>query len=384
MSMLAARAGASLGPCYHRFMLASRRSFLVSALGARLLAQAGRGAAFPSAVRRYPDPLTEFDVYLLTDPAHTSLLPAHYNRAFTRNSANMLFASDRPGTLQAFRMDLKNAQTRQLTDVTDLDGASLTLTPDNRSFCYFAARTLYLANFATLRERKLYEIPDEWERCPGMTVGPDGTHATFAERKGETSRLRMVTLAQGTARTVVETPFAISDPIPRPMRAQILYRRADGGLGLVNADGGQNRQLKLQAGGIGPANWAPDGRTLLYLNFPEEATQLNTIREHTPDTNTDKLVSKTSQFAHFGFNHDTSVFVGASRNISSPSLLLLLRVTRRELTLAEHKASKAELVAPRFSPDSQRVYFQTDRHGKLAIYDMHVEKLVEKTDLEGQ
>jgi len=111
---------------------------------------------------------------------------------------------------------------------------------------------------------------------------------------------------------------------------------------------------------------------------------LNTIREHTPDTNTDKLVSKTSQFAHFGFNHDTSVFVGASRNISSPSLLLLLRVTRRELTLAEHKASKAELVAPRFSPDSQRVYFQTDRHGKPAIYDMHVEKLVEKTDMEVQ
>jgi oligogalacturonide lyase len=194
----------------------------------------------------------------------------------------------------------------------------------------------------------------------------------------------MVTLAQGTARTVVEVPFAIQDPIHRPLRAQILYRREDGALWLVNSDGQQNRQLKLQAGGIGPANWSPDGRTVLYLNFPEDKTQLNTIREQTPDTNTDKLVAKTSQFAHFGFNHDTSVFVGASRNISSPSLLLLLRVTRREFTLAEHKASNAELVAPRFSPDSQRVYFQTDRHGKLAIYDMHVEKLVEKTDLEGQ
>jgi oligogalacturonide lyase len=75
--------------------------------------------------------------------------------------------------------------------------------------------------------------------------------------------------------------------------------------------------------------------------------------------------------------------VGASRNVSSPALLLLLRVTRREFTLCEHKAGSAELVAPRFSPDSQRVYFQTDRHGKPAIYDMHVEKLVEKTDIEG-
>ena len=48
--------------------------------------------------------------------------------------------------------------------------------------------------------------------------------------------------------------------------------------------------------------------------------------------------------------------------------------------MAEHKASSAEAVAPLFSPDSQRIYFQSDRHGKPAIYSMHVEKLVEKTD----
>jgi oligogalacturonide lyase len=133
---------------------------------------------------------------------------------------------------------------------------------------------------------------------------------------------------------------------------------------------------------VGPVNWAPDGKTLLYLNFPEDRTQLNTIREHTPDTNTDKVVAKTSQFVAFGYNRDSSVFVGASRNPGSPDVLLLLRVTRRELTLCEHKASHPERVAPIFSPDSQRIYFESDMHGKPAIYDMHVEKLVEKTDTE--
>src|SRR4051812_40034011 len=214
---------------YHRRMLGSRRSFLLSGLGARLLAQATRGAVLPGAVRRYPDPMTEFDVYLLTDPAHTSLMPAYYNRAITRNSGTLLFTSDRPGSPQAFRMELKTAQMRQVTDVETLAPASLTLTPDNRSFCYFAGRSLFLANFGTLRERKVYEIPAGWERCPGMSIGPDGTHATFAEAKGETSRLRMLSLSQGSARTVVEAPFRIVDPIPRPMRAQILYGRAEGG-----------------------------------------------------------------------------------------------------------------------------------------------------------
>jgi oligogalacturonide lyase len=361
----------------------SRRSLLLSGLAVRLLGQGGRGATFPAASRRYSDPTTELEVFLLTDPAYTSTLPAYYNRALAHNSGSLYFASDRGGSLQAFRMDLKTAQTRQLTETAELDGASVTLTPDNRSLGYFAGRALCLTNLASLRERKLYEVAEGWERCPGMTIGPDGTHATFAERKGDRTRLRIVALSQGAAATVVEAPFAMSDPIPRPMRAQVLYRQGEEALWLVNSDGRQNRQLKLAAGRVGPANWAPDGKTLLYLSYPEDPAQLNTIREHTPDTNTDKLVAKTSQFVQFGFNHDTSVFVGASRNAGSPVVLLLLRVTRRELTLCEHKASTPNMVAPRFSPDSQRIYFQSDRHGKPAIYDMHVEKLVEKTNAEG-
>jgi oligogalacturonide lyase len=363
-------------------MIGSRRSFLLAGVGVRLFGQAGRGAT-AGAIRRYADPLTEFDVYLMSDPAHTSLLPAHYNRAITKNSATMLIASDRGGSMQAWRMELKTAQSRQLTEAENLDPSSLTLTPDNRSFCYFAGRSLHISSFGSPRPRKLYDVPDGWERCVGMAVGPDGTHATFAEKKGDASRIRMVTLSQGAARTVLEAPFVVSDPIPRPMRAQIVYRRGDESLWLVNSDGAQNRQLRLAPGKVGPANWSPDGRTLLYLNFPEDPKQLNTIREHTSDGNVDKLVAKTSQFAHFGMNHDTSVFVGASRNVSSPALLLLLRVTRREMTLSEHKASTAELVAPRFSPDSQTVYFQSDRHGKPALYSMRVEKFVEKTESEG-
>jgi oligogalacturonide lyase len=365
----------------------SRRSLLLSGLASvaaiRLPGQGGRGTTFPAASRRYPDPTTEFEVFLLTDPTYTSTLPAYYNRALAHNSGSLYFASDRSGSAQAFRMDLKTAQTRQLTDAADLDGASVTLTPDNRSLGYFAGRSLCLTNLTSLRERKLYEIAEGWERGAGMSIGPDGTHAVFAERKGDGSRLRMVSLVQGAAATVVEAPFAMSDPIARPMRAQVLYRNGGDALWLVNSDGKQNRQLKLAAGAVGPANWAPDGKTLLYLNFPADASQLNTIREHTPDTNTDKLVAKTSQFVQFGFNHDTSVFVGASRNAGSPVVLLLLRVTRRELTLCEHRASTPNMVAPRFSPDSQRIYFQSDRHGKPAIYDMHVEKLVEKTSVDG-
>ncbi len=372
------------GLAYHRSMAHqgrrwTRRGFLFTGLAAAgMAAESRKLPVFPSDAHRFPDPSTELDVYRLTSPAYSSALPAYYGRSIANHSGYLLFACDRTGSPQVFRMDLKTGETRQLTDVEDLDGSTVTLTPDNRAFCYAAGRRLWMATFG-LKERELYRVPDGWERGHGMTVGPDGTHATLIESRANGSRLRMVSLATGAARTVIESAAAMSDPLPRPYRAQVLYRAGGQGLWLVNQDGQQNRQLKLAAGAIGAANWAPDGRTLLYLLYPEDRKQLHAIREHTPDTGIDKLVAKTSQFASFSANRDASVFAGASENKGSPYVLLLLRATGNERTLCEHRASDPAAVCPIFSPDSQHVYFQSDREGKPAIYSMRIDKLVEKT-----
>src|SRR5689334_3735135 len=144
----------------------TRRSFLFAAIAAsRLAADGHKDTAFPSESQRYQDPTTEFDVYRLTDPAYSSSLPAFYNRAITRNNATLLYSCDRSGSVQAFRMDLKTGATHQITDVPDLDGSSLTFTPDNRSFCFFAGRSLYISNLSSQRDRQLYQIPEGWERC---------------------------------------------------------------------------------------------------------------------------------------------------------------------------------------------------------------------------
>src|ERR1051325_11701170 len=150
----------------------SRRSLLSGIAATRLFAS--KGAAFPPDTRRYPDPATELEVYRLTDPAYSSTLPAYYNRVITRNSGSLLFCCDREGSQQGFRLDLKTGQEKQLTHIENLDGSSLTMTPDNRSFCFFAGASLYISGFGTLRERELYRIPEGWERCAGMSVGPNG------------------------------------------------------------------------------------------------------------------------------------------------------------------------------------------------------------------
>jgi hypothetical protein len=135
----------------------SRRGFLFSALAARLLAQERTGASFPPAMKRYSDPATDFDVYRFTDPAYSSTLAAAYNRAIAHNNTFMLFCCDRSGSPQAFRLDLKSGETKELTAVEDLDGSSLTLTPDSRSFCFFASRSLFVSLIGG-RPRELYTI----------------------------------------------------------------------------------------------------------------------------------------------------------------------------------------------------------------------------------
>jgi len=74
------------------------------------------------------------------------------------------------------------------------------------------------------------------------------------------------------------------------------------------------------------------------------------------------------------------VIAGASGSKASPYVLLLIRSAKRELTLAEHRASDPRAVAPQFSPNSQFLIFSSDRHGKPAIYWMPVDKLVTETD----
>ena len=365
----------------------SRRSLVATAIGASCAVASGakdeKGQMFEAEVERYPDPATEFQVYRLTDPSYRSTLPGRYNRLISRNSGMLLYCSDRTGSPQAFRMDLKTGDSQQLTASEDLDGNSLTLLQDNRSFCFFAGHTLWVASLGNLREHPAYTPTEGWELMSAPHATADSARVLLVERKRGASRLRSVMLSQGVARTILETPFEIADPIERPLHAQICYRKAGGGVWLAAADGKSNAELKLAAGGIGPFYWSQDGNTLLYLNFPEDPGQLNAIREYSPESRADKLVAKTSQYVTFAANRDGTVYVGASRNAASPTILIMLRSVRRELTLCEHRASHPDQVSPMFSPDAQRIYFESDRHGKPAIYSLHVERLVERINEAG-
>jgi len=356
----------------------SRRYILAALAGLPALAQRTRTVA--SALFHYTDPATEFPVTRLTDPMYVSRLPAHYGRALARRGNYMIYASDMSGRMDAYRMDLKSGISHQFTDVDGLDPESLTFTADEREVCCLAGGRLLAVNAGNSRMREVYRAPDGYAMGTGMSISEDGLYATLVEKQGtDRWRLRLVRAANGMATTLAEANEEMRDPIPRPRRASVLYRRGTG-LWLANYDGQKNYRLRLADGEIGPFTWSPDGRSILYLNYPADSHHLHNIREFTPDLNQDAAVADTTQFAAFERNADASVFVGASGGKATPYVLLLIRAVKRELTLCEHRASDPAMVSPIFSPNSQRIFFTSDREGKPAIYSMQVEKLVEETD----
>ena len=332
------------------------------------------GRIFGPEWRRYSDPATDFEVIRLTEPAFASGLTAPWLRQFTRHG-ELLYWSDRTGSHQPFLMNLHSGESRQVAEATALDPRSLCLAQDDRGLIFLDGDTLHYGSLVSSHTRELYSLR-AGSSLSAVTMSADGAIFIAEYLNGKT---RIVSAGRGATRTIREFPFEIKVLMVRPRHSQLLYR-AEERFTVMNFDGGASRDLRLAAGRTGEAAWIPSGRTVVYLHVPENAKELVTLRENAPDDNSDKLIARTSQFTSVVANLDASVFVGASRSKASAYVLLLVRAVRRELALCEHHASDPSMVSPVFSPDSQSVFFVSDRDGKPALYRVHVERFVEETD----
>ena len=113
------------------------------------------------------------------------------------------------------------------------------------------------------------------------------------------------------------------------------------------------KPVKLASGSISNPRWSPDARSVFFLRSTlTGGIFLSEIRQVSLDSLDETLVAKTSQFACFNSNDDASGFVGASRSKAQPTIILLLRSVRRELTLCEHRAHEPRSVTPVSPTDS--------------------------------
>jgi oligogalacturonide lyase len=288
---------------------------------------------------------------------------------FTRRADALIYWSERDGSRQLYRLDLKNGESKQLTDAGSLDVSAFSLSPDDKYIFFFDGPVLQSLSSGSPKAREIYKASGS---VGGFAVGTDGS-VMFADGP------RIMRVALQKTGPVAEGEGKIDSLMARPRHAQVLYRQG-GAYWMVNTDGSGKKPVSFsRQGGVGEVFWSPTGKTLLYLSVPEDARALISLREYSPDDYTDQLIARTSQYGAFAPNGDASVFAGASRSKASSYILILLRVTKRELTLCEHHASDPALVSVVFAPDSQSIVFTSDRHGKVALYRVPLEKFVEET-----
>lgn len=330
--------------------------------------------------RKYLDPATEFEVLLLTDPQFESLYPGPPAIAVDRRSRRLLYSSRRNGQWQPWVMDLSTGVNQQLGARPGFVRETLTLSANGREAVFADGGRLLAVQLSNLRQRPLAGLSTGAQWAGPVAPSPDGSSLFYVEKQAARWRLVRLPLPRGVPAEVASSPQPILCATPNPRRAVVLWQTPEGLLEVAAFDGSLRRRLKTPPGRVLDAHWSADGQTVVYLHEAEGETAKTVIREQTLDSREDRLVALTSQFGRFVRNANGSVFLGASRSVASPLVLVLLRVNRREFPLCEHRASDVALVAPLFTPDSQKILFISDRLGKPAIFLMNVEKLIEKTD----
>ena len=323
---------------------------------------------------RITDPTTETTLVRLTTLKSSSYLPGAFNRFVSVKERYLLFSSDRNGALAPFQADLRSGLVRQLANPAHLAAQSLCLDPKER-WLYFLDGDQLVRTDVTKKEAKRPVPESVAESVSGFSFGPGGV--IFVVRSGKLQRLED---AGGDDAVLADAVGKICLAQPSSGGQGCLFSRE-----LSSAErefwyfsGGSAKPVLLAKGSISYPFWAPDGQSVLFLRESVRTDiSLMEIHEVGVDGKSERCIAPTSQFASFAPNFDASVFVGASRSKAQPNIVLLLRSAKREMTLCQHHASSAVAVAPVFSPDARRVYFQSDEEGKPALYSVNVELLVE-------
>lgn len=353
---------------------ATRRAVLLSLIAAA--GRAARNSVFPSEVFRYRDALTEFPVERLTSAEHSAWLPELHCRAASRRSTFVIYASDRAGAPQLFRLDHSTGASWQLTEAAALDRRFFTLLPGDRSLLYFDGLSLRTLAIDSLKDREIYRVREGWRAVAGPAAPPAKTPALIVEERDGVCEVRAIGLDRRRFETVLHCAGMVDQAVPAPSGKEFCYVR-DGSLGVASLDGRGERAVITAEGRIGQVFWRPDGEALLYLLTRGDGR--SEIRETAVKGGADTLVATTTRYAAFSPNADGSVFAGVTGSAAQPHVVLLLRSTRKELTICEHRASRPGEAAAVFSPDSQRVYFQSDAAGRPAIFSVRLNGVLEQT-----
>lgn len=313
---------------------------------------------------RLTDPATENILVRLTALSSVAELPHPSNRFIAARDRALVFSSNRTGAFAPFHLDLHSGVLQQLATTPKLDVRSLSLDHAERSLFLLDSGQVKEVSLSSKRDRVLADGVRQF------VVGRTAENM-FVLRGDSIERVDGQKIADGA------DSLLLTDADGR----RCIFTRPSGSAGreLWFVDSETRRPALIANEQFSFPFWSPDEQAILFLQGEIHKAQITQVT--LPSMQHDVL-SRVGPIACFAPNANASVFAAALGSKAQPFVMLMLRSPRTETTLCEHHASDAAAVTPVFSPDSHRVYFQSNREGQNAIYSIDVSTLIEPTSAE--
>ena len=258
------------------------------------------------------------------EPAPTMTSAAEATVDPSRLRGTIVFASDRSGSLDIWKMNPSGKNLRQLTNDTHSDadprfspdgrqimyttlrggfpeiwmmrgdgseptriaeGSQAAWSPDGKSIVFIRDNQTYVRELASEAERRL--APESWQRCGVPAWSPDGRRIALASRHLGKIGI-FVFSADGTTHDQLETEVPCCTPHWSPDGGRMLFQTVRGHIHEVNLERGDEEQLTFGADIQHDGRYSPDGSMMVFCRAPiaEGPWQLCIV-----DLNSDELDS---------------------------------------------------------------------------------------------
>jgi oligogalacturonide lyase len=390
----------------------------------------GKGTIRQHTYYRYQDTHTGREIIRLTSPDELSHHPYFYNKIFTNDSHELIYAAQLEGERNLYRLNMTSGLALQLTEGSGVLDFSANLSQDDRFLYFCRDKSIVRLEMDSLQEEVIYMTPSGWSAYDNPGLSLDGQYlvtvemdeaykleshggwSVFEAQWAAKPRCRIVRIHIATRRShVVHEEHAwLGHPQLRPGDNEtIMYchegpaHKVDARIWLVDAAGNEVRCARPQQPGemISHEYWLPDGSRAAYVYriqehqgmSSNEVVDLETYMPKTenahlkeqimmldPDTLVEESVMECSPYCHFISNADYTFIAGDGQSAEQPYIYLADLANRSESILCAHHTSWKSYGTtqdahphPAFTPDSSRIVFTSDRDGLPAIYMIELE-----------